>query len=57
MTTYLQKSPESVGISSGSIEKYLRHLEAHGLATHDVVISRGDDIVFARYWKPNDREF
>ena len=57
MTTYLQKTPESAGISSASIERYLRHLEAHGLATHNVLLSRGDDIVFARYWKPFDREF
>lgn len=57
MTTYLQKSPEEAGIPSAAIEKYLRWLESHGLATHNVLISRGNDIVFARYWKPFEREF
>ena len=50
-------TPEKKGISSGNIEKYLRKLEGRKLATHDVIIMRGDEIVFENYWAPFHKDF
>ena len=51
------KTPEKMGIASGNIEKYLRKLEARRLSTHDVIIMRGENIVFENYWQPFDKDF
>ena len=51
------KAPEKMGIASGNIEKYLRKLEARRLSTHDVIIMRGENIVFENYWQPFDKDF
>jgi len=50
-------SPESRGISTASIKKYIAHLEDSGLSTHSLIIARGNDIVFERYWKPFGPDF
>ena len=42
------RTPESMGISSRQIEKYVRVLEENHLATHDLIIARGDSIVFEK---------
>lgn len=46
------KTPESMGLSSAVIERYLRSLDADHLATHDVIIARGDSILFETYIPP-----
>ena len=48
-------TPESVGISSASILKYLKRTEAHGLSPHAVLIARGDRLICEAYWDPFDR--
>ena len=50
-------TPESRGISTEIIKKYVDHLNASGLSTHDVIIARGDDIVFEKYWAPFKQDF
>ncbi len=45
-------TPESRGVSSARIEEYIRHLENHHLAMHDVLIARGDDILAEIYYPP-----
>ena len=50
-------TPEKMGISSGNIEKYLKKLEERRLCTHDVIIMRGDNIVFENYWQPFSKDF
>lgn len=45
-------SPESKGISSANIKKYIDILEEHNLSTHNVIIARGEDIVYEKYWDP-----
>ena len=45
-------SPEEAGISSGSIEEYLRLLSKERLAMHDLLIVRGGKLCFETYWKP-----
>lgn len=49
---FLQTAPEKKGISSKAISKYIDVLEKQGLSTHDIIIARGEDIVFEAYWKP-----
>ena len=50
-------TPEKKGISSENIEKYLRKLEGRKLSTHDVIIMRGEEIVFENYWAPFHKDF
>ena len=50
-------TPEKKGISSLNIEKYLRKLESRRLSTHNVIIMRGNEILFEKYWEPFDKDF
>ena len=50
-------TPEKMGISSEHIEEYIRVLEDNKLNTHDVIISKGDHIVFEKYWAPFHKDF
>lgn len=50
-------TPESRGVSTQIIKKYVDHLNASGLSTHDVIIARGDDIIFEKYWAPFKQDF
>ncbi len=51
------KTPESMGIPSGRIEAYLRLLDDAHLSTHNVLIARGDHILFETYVPPFHRDF
>jgi CubicO group peptidase (beta-lactamase class C family) len=50
-------TPESVGIRSEAIHRFLTHLEQDGLSTHDVILYRRGKIVFEHYWEPFHPEF
>ena len=50
-------TPEKKGISSANIERYLRKLEQRRLSTHDVIIMRGGEILFEKYWEPFHKDF
>lgn len=50
-------SPEKAGINPGNIEKYIWNLEKRRLATHNVIMAKGNSIFFERYWKPFDKDF
>lgn len=50
-------SPESRGVSTASIKKYISHLESAGLSTHSLIIARGNDVLLERYWRPFNRDF
>ena len=50
-------TPEKKGISSANIEKYIKILERRKLSTHDMIIMRGDEIVFEKYWEPFNENF
>ena len=50
-------TPEKKGISSKSIENYIKKLESRRLSTHDLIIMRGDDILFESYWEPFNKDF
>jgi len=50
-------SPESCGISSATVEKYLRILNENGYAMHSVLMSRNGKLFCDAYWKPFDSEY
>lgn len=50
-------TPEKMGIRSENILKYIQKLEDSRLATHDVIIMRGDNIIYEAYWKPFHKDF
>lgn len=50
-------TPEVMGISSQDILDYVNLLEEYQLATHDIIIARGDSIVYEQYWAPFHRDF
>lgn len=49
--------PEEAGISSESIRRYIEVLENTNLSTHDVIIARGDKIVYENYWAPFHKDY
>ena len=55
MFTY--KKPEEKGIKSENIKKYIGIVEKAGLATHNMIIVRGNDIVYENYWAPFNKDF
>ena len=50
-------TPEKAGIPSGKIEEYLKILENYNLNTHNIILSKGNDIVFENYWAPFHKDF
>ncbi len=51
------KLPEECGISSAAIENFVRTLEENHMFTHDIIIAKGDDIIFENYWAPFHKDF
>ena len=49
--------PESEGISSKKIRQYIEKLEEAQLSTHDIILARGNKILFEKYWPPFDAGF
>ena len=49
-------TPESVGISSKNIAKYIRLLEKRGMVMHSLLISKNDKLVSETYWAPFDKD-
>lgn len=45
-------TPESRGVSSADIQHYLEILEANHLPLHNLLIARGDAILFEKYYPP-----
>lgn len=50
-------SPESMGVSSKDIKKYIEVLERTRLSTHDIIIARGNSILYENYWAPFHKNF
>lgn len=50
-------TPEAVGISSNDILEYVNLLEEYQLATHNIILARGDSIVYEQYWAPFHKDF
>ena len=50
-------TPESKGISSAKILEFIQTLEKNQLNTHNVIIAKGDSIVFEKYWAPFHKDY
>lgn len=50
-------TPEQAGISSRYVEKFLKQLDDRGVATHAVLLLRGNDIFCEAYWAPFHKDF
>ena len=50
-------TPERAGISSRFVEQFIRTLNKRGLATHSILLMRGNDIFAEYYWKPFHKDF
>ncbi len=49
--------PEQIGIESKYVKSFIEQLEDLSLATHSVIMCRGNDIFCEAYWKPFDKDF
>lgn len=45
-------TPESVGVASGSILKFVKKLEKRGSKTHGILLARHGKIIYESYYKP-----
>lgn len=51
---FTKATPESAGISSKAVLGYLKMINTHELASHSILIARGDKLICEAYWKPFD---
>ncbi len=49
--------PEHEGIHSSCIKEWLEGIEAAKLSTHDIIIARGNKIIFENYRAPFHSDF
>ena len=56
MITYCEKTPESRGISSRSLLRFIKKLDDKKIPMHSLLIARGDDIILNAYWAPFDNK-
>jgi len=50
-------TPESVGISSAAVQKFIATLDSYHLATHSILMARGDTIFAECYYAPFHKDF
>lgn len=50
-------TPESAGIQSNYIKKYISLLEKRGVTSHSVLMMKGDKLFAEYYWAPFHRDF
>ena len=53
---FKQVSPESVGIESSRVLRFLETLESYGYDTHSIIMARGDNIFAEAYYAPYDKD-
>ena len=54
---YEKVTPESVGVKSEDIKKYVETLENATLSTHSIVMMRHGKVFYEAYWEPFDENF
>ena len=50
-------TPEQVGIKSENIQKYIEVLEKNNLATHNIIMAKGNETFLETYWEPFHQDF
>ncbi len=53
---FINASPESVGIGSARVRRFLETLESYGYDTHSIIMARGDKIFAEAYYAPYDKD-
>ncbi len=54
---YRITTPEQAGISSRAVQRYLACLEEAGLSTHNILLARGDKVLFELYYPPFTQDY
>lgn len=57
ISMFTTTTPERAGIDSAHIRAFLETLESHHLATHSIIIARGNEILFEHYTAPFHKDF
>ena len=57
MEMFQNITPEEAGISSSEVSRYIDYLNRNYLATHSLIMMRGDKIFTEAYWKPFNKDF
>ena len=57
MCDFIYAKPESVGIKSKNIHRYIELLEEANLCTHCLIIMRHGKIISENYWEPFHKDF
>ena len=55
MFTYT--TPEKVGVSTADIKKFIKILNDSQYAIHSIIMARGNQIFFHKYWEPFNEDF
>ena len=55
MFTY--EKPEAMGVKSENIRKYVEILDDAELSTHNIIIAKGDKIIYENYYAPFNKNF
>lgn len=50
-------TPEKAGVSSEKVRKFVEKLEKNKLATHSLILARGNRIFLENYWEPFHKDF
>ena len=48
---------EKAGVPAKKIKEYLEYLEKNQLSTHNIIMAKGDDIFFEKYYEPFNKDF
>ena len=48
-------TPEEAGISSASVRKFYKTLEAYHISAHSIILARGDKIFSECYYRSEER--
>ena len=55
--SFVNTTPEQVGISSRQVLRYLKRLENVKFPIHSLIMARGNHIFAEYYWKPFHKDF
>lgn len=50
-------TPEKAGVSSEKVRKFVERLEKNKLATHSLIMARGNRFFLENYWEPFHKDF
>lgn len=50
-------TPEQAGVSSEKVLEFVERLEKNNLATHSLIMARGNQIFLENYWEPFHKDF